>query len=142
MDKHDSKVPKNRAGALYSVAIITFVIIIVLSVVRSHDCVMAADQTNPVAAIQGTLLVYVGHTVYLDATESYDPGGNALTYQWTLLYSPRDSNAILSDAFSAHCTFVPDKTGVYQVQLVANNGFVNSKPADATITVIDRPYMW
>jgi len=142
MDKHSSKVPKNRTGALYPAAIVAFVIIIVLSVIGSRVCVMAADQTKPVAVIEGTLLVYVDHTVYLDATESYDPAGNALTYQWTLSYSPRDSNAVLSDAFSAHCTFVPDKTGVYQVQLVVNNGFVNSRPAYATITVIERPYMW
>jgi K319L-like, PKD domain len=121
---------------------VTFMIIILLSLSGSHGRAMAADQTNPVAIIEGTLLVYVDHEAYLDATESYDPAGNALTYQWTLLYSPRDSETVLTDPFSAHCTFSPDKTGVYQVQLVVNNGFVNSDPAYATITVIHRPYMW
>jgi hypothetical protein len=102
----------------------------------------AAADTRPVAVITGTLLVYVNHTVYLDGTESYDPGGNPLDYQWKLTYSPRGSSVLLTDSSDAQASFPADTVGTYEVRLVVNNGFENSRPAYATIYVMKHPYMW
>jgi hypothetical protein len=124
----------------------SFVVAIVLAgmvFVSPPAAVIAADTDNrPVAVITGTLLVYVGHTVYLDGTESYDPAGGSIDYQWKLVYAPQGSDAVMTDETEAEASFTCDKVGVYQVQLIVNNGFSNSKPVDATITCINRPYFW
>ena len=96
----------------------------------------------PVAVIGGTLLVYVGETVYLSGTESHDPGGNSLSYRWTLVSSPPKSLAIISDSSDAHASFRADVEGTYQVELVVNNGFVDSGAAFANVVAIPHPYMW
>jgi hypothetical protein len=106
------------------------------------SAVAADTNAGPVAVINGDLLVYVGHTVYLDGSESYDPGGNPIDYEWKLTYSPPESVAILSSASNSEASFTADVVGVYQVQLIVNNGFQDSKPASATIRCIHEPYFW
>jgi hypothetical protein len=105
---------------------------------------MAQDKLNvkPVAVITGTLLIYVGHEVYLDGSESYDPAGNLINYQWKLIHSPPGSVAVMTDETDAQASFTCDKVGVYQAQLLVNNGFSGSKPVYATITCVERPYFW
>jgi hypothetical protein len=128
--------------------LLSFVIILgvtgILLLIPWQQIAVAQDDlgVRPVAVITGTLLVYVGHEVYLDGSESYDPGGSSIDYRWKLIYSPRGSDAVIADDTDSEATFTADKVGVYQVQLIVNNGFVNSKPAYATITVTRRPYMW
>jgi hypothetical protein len=128
--------------------LILFIIVIgvagILLLTPWQHAVMAQDElaARPVAVITGTLLVYVGHTVYLDGTESYDPGGGPVDYQWKLVYTPQGSDAVMTDETDSEASFTCDKVGVYQVQLIVNNGFSNSKPVDATISCIDRPYFW
>ena len=139
----DTKIRGKRARVLCSVVVMMLISGITLLAPDAQVAVMASDPDDrPVAAITGTLLVYVGHTVYLDASESYDPGGNSIDYQWKLTYNPRGSLAIIGDYTDSEASFTADKAGVYQVQLIVNNGFRNSKPAYATITCIDRPYFW
>jgi len=141
--KLDMKITDKGARMLCSVLIMMAVMGIVLLVPQEQVAVMAADvNATPVAVISGTLLVYVGATVYLDGTGSYDPGGNAVNYRWKVVYSPQGISAIMSDSFSAQASFTPSEIGVYWVELIVNNGFADSKPAYASITVIRRPYMW
>jgi hypothetical protein len=132
-----------RSKMLCSVAIMTLVTGIML-LVQLTQVVVAQDdlRVRPVAVIEGALLVYVDHEVYLDGSGSYDPGGTPIDYQWKLIYSPRGSVAVMTDETESEASFTCDKVGVYQVRLIVNNGFRNSKPVYATITCIDRPYFW
>jgi hypothetical protein len=138
------KAGNKRAKKFYSFLIIMIGACAVLLTPLMQAAVTAADKgtSRPIAVISGTLLVYEGHRVYLNGTLSSDPAGNALNYRWKLTYSPEGSTAVISAGSDPHASFAPDKTGVYQVQLIVNNGFVDSEPAYATITVIRQPYVW
>ena len=143
MTKLDVKIGAGRTGMRCSFVIIMVVTCAALLVPQSQVAVAQDDiGERPVAVISGTLLVYVDHEVYLDGSGSYDPGGSSLDYQWKLVYAPEDSTAVISEDTDSEASFNCDKTGVYQVQLVVNNGFVNSKPVYATITCMKRPYFW
>lgn len=57
--------------------------------------------------------VRVGETVILDASKSYDPDGDPLTFFWEFRNKPKGSNAVIIDADEPVAKFVPDKPGSY-----------------------------
>lgn len=71
--------------------------------------------------------------VSLNGTGS-DPQGLALTYQWALITKPAGSAAVLSSTTIPSPTFLTDMAGTYVVQLIVNNGFLNSAASTVTIT--------
>ena len=76
-----------------------------------------ADQTMPVAA-----------TVQLNGAGSTDPDGDTLTFQWSFQSRPAGSAAVLSNPTAVDPTFAIDQFGIYVVQLVVNDGQVDSTP--------------
>ncbi len=66
--------------------------------------------------------VAVGATVQLDGTGSSDPDGDSLTYEWTIVIRPTGSTAVLSNPFAVSPTFVPDRPGLYGIQLRVSDG--------------------
>jgi preprotein translocase subunit SecF len=72
-------------------------------------------------------------SVTLDGSASSDANGDAITYKWTLLNKPTNSNAALSSATSAKPTFTADIAGVYVFSLQVNDGKVDS--AVTTVSV-------
>jgi beta propeller repeat protein len=97
--------------------------------------VVAPPNTPPVAeAGSDQLLQYVGSTVLLDGSESYDNDGDTLTYQWTLTSKPSGSTAALTGADTVSPSFVADKNGEYTVQLVVSDGKVSSTPDTVTVS--------
>ena len=80
--------------------------------------------------------VVINTLVQLDGTKSSDPNSPALplTYKWNFTNKPAGSNASLSSAVIAKPTFVPDVKGDYILQLVVNNGFLDSPPSTVTIS--------
>ena len=58
-----------------------------------------------------------GVPVTLRGSGSYEPGGGALTYLWTLTSRPANSTAAISSPTSQNVTFTPDRAGTYGVTL-------------------------
>ena len=74
------------------------------------------------------------YEITLDATASTDPDGDPMTYTWSFVSKPDDSNASLSDSHASKPIFTPDVPGAYVLQLVVNDYFTDSVPSTVTIT--------
>ena len=83
-----------------------------------------ADQTIATSSTQ----------VQLDGSASNDADGDPLTYQWTITTKPSGSSATLSDATLVNPTFVADMDGIYTLQLIVNDGQVDSVADTVVIT--------
>lgn len=90
-------------------------------------------QGAPRAAVAAPASVRWRTNVALDGTASTDPNGNALSFHWAILSSPAGSTATLSDLNAPAPTFTADRPGLYVVQLVVNDGVVDSAPASASV---------
>ena len=91
----------------------------------------------PVANAGPDLTRFVTQTAQLDGSRSSDPDGNPLTYSWSFESRPAGSLATLSDPTAVKPTFVVDQPGSYVVQLVVNDGFVNSAADTVTIATLN-----
>ena len=60
-------------------------------------------------------------------------------YSWSFTSRPAGSTAALSNPTAVNPTFVADKFGTYVVQLIVNDGTVNSAPDTVTITTQNSP---
>src|SRR5206468_217874 len=60
--------------------------------------------------------------------------GDALSFRWSFVARPAGSAAALSDATAMNPAFAPDVIGVYVVQLIVNDGAVDSQPDTAVVT--------
>ena len=77
-----------------------------------------------------------GVVVQLDGTGSSDPNGSLLRYRWSLISRPSGSGATLSTATIAQPTFIADVPGgEYVVQLIVNDGRLDSAPDTVVIAV-------
>ena len=92
-------------------------------------------NTAPVANAGPDQSVSAGTTVTLNASGSHDADQNALTYDWSFVSIPSGSAATLSNPTAATPTFAADKAGQYVVQLIVNDGTVNSTPDTVIIAV-------
>ena len=93
----------------------------------------------PVANAGTAQSVVTGTLVTLDGSGSSDANGDLLTYSWAFTSKPAGSSAILSSATVAKPTFTPDIAGAYVLNLVVNDGTVNSAAATVTITAAYPP---
>jgi RHS repeat-associated protein len=82
--------------------------------------------------------VLVAGDVSLDGTGSHDANGDKLSYSWSVTSQPEGSTPALKSADEPKATFAPDVRGDYVVQLIVNDGTVDSKPTTALITPENR----
>jgi len=82
--------------------------------------------------------VSVGDTVTLYGVGSKDPDGDPLTYRWEILFRPSGSGAVLSDVNSPNPTLMLDVLGSYAVQLVVNDGKVDSPPSIVYVSTLHQ----
>ena len=71
---------------------------------------------------------YVGDTIQLDGSGSQDADGDPLTYHWSLVHIPTRSGAVLSDPQDVAPTFETDANGAYVLELLVNDGALDSEP--------------
>ncbi|HEX7094069.1 MAG TPA: PKD domain-containing protein, partial [Nitrospiraceae bacterium] len=68
---------------------------------------------------------------------SSDANGDPLTYRWSLTTKPTGSAAVLSSLTNVSPSFTVDSAGTYVVQLIVNDGIVNSAPNTVNITTVN-----
>ncbi|MBP1752470.1 MAG: domain containing protein [Geobacteraceae bacterium] len=93
------------------------------------------ENHEPVANAGSDVNALVGETVTLDGSLSTDSDGDQIQYTWMFFSVPQDSNATLSNPFSATPTFIVDKEGDYVVNLVVFDG-LESNQDSVTVTGI------
>ena len=89
---------------------------------------VSTENSAPVANAGPDQNPFVGETVKLDGTASYDVDGDALSYRWSVVSLPAGSTAALSDTASAQPGLNIDVAGTYLVQLIVNDGNQDSAP--------------
>ncbi len=90
----------------------------------------------PIANAGANQTAPTNQLVTLNGTQSSDPEGAPLAYQWTVVSQPAESSIGLSGANTANPTFTPIIPGQYIFQVVVNDGQFASAPSTMVITVI------
>ena len=100
------------------------------SVINSlaDEVVITTSNTAPVSNAGPDQSISVGQTATLSGAASSDVDGNPLSYSWSFTTRPAGSAAALSSPTAVNPSFVADRAGTYVVQLIVNDGFVNSAP--------------
>ena len=75
----------------------------------------------------------------LHGGNSSDVDGQTLTYRWAILHAPDGSSAGIDPFNVAEPGFKPDRAGLYVVQLIVNDGELDSAPDTAQINVASPP---
>ena len=92
------------------------------------------ENVPPVADAGNSRTLGVGETAFLDGSGSFDANGDPLTYRWSLVTMPEGSRAALDDPASIAPAFVPDRPGLYVINLIVNDGLLDSEPSSLTLT--------
>lgn len=88
----------------------------------------------PVADAGDNHSVSVGTPLVIDGSASFDPDGDPLEFAWRIAERPTGSGAQVFDGDQIESVLIPDRAGVYVVQLVVFDGELFSSPATTTIT--------
>ncbi|MBU4263973.1 MAG: hypothetical protein KKC76_19125, partial [Proteobacteria bacterium] len=99
---------------------------------------LSTENRKPVANAGTDQKIFVGDTATLDGTASYDVDGDPLTFKWSLLNVPPESAATLSDPSDPRPSFYVDKPGTYQLQLIVNDGSIDSDADNVTVSTENR----
>ena len=94
----------------------------------------ASGNSAPTADAGPQQNVATGSLVTLDGSGSRDADNDPLTYRWTLVSKPAGSSAVLSGDTQPNPSYTADMEGTYVMELVVNDGTVDSTPATVSIT--------
>jgi len=100
---------------------------------------ISTENSPPVAKAGPDQSVLLGQVVSLDGSASSDVDGQALTFAWSLTSAPTGSTATVSDPSAVKPTIQLDKTGQYTLQLVVNDGTIDSEPDTVVISTQNSP---
>jgi hypothetical protein len=96
-------------------------------------------NVQPVANAGTSQSARVGETVTLNGSGSSDANGDPLTFRWAITSFPNGSVATIADPTAMITTFVPDLAGTYVIQLVVNDGLLDSAPSTTQVQVVANP---
>jgi ethanolamine utilization protein EutQ (cupin superfamily) len=103
-----------------------------------YTVTISTINVAPIADAGDDQSVNVGNLVTLDGSNSSDPDGDPLTFNWAFTSFPAGSAATLNDATSVNPTFTADVAGTYVVSLMVNDGTVDSEPDKVTISAVTQ----
>jgi len=106
--------------------------------IKATSIKIIANQP-PIANAGPDQTVFVSALVSLNGSGSTDANGDPLTYSWSIVSKPAGSATTLNNPITVNPTFVADKFGSYVVQLIVNDGEVNSAPDTITIKTANLP---
>lgn len=89
------------------------------------------------AGADQSVTLRTGLIVTLDGSRSIDPDGQTLSYEWSWLNRPANSQANLASALDVKAAFVPDVVGTYVASLVVSDGQARS-PISTVSVVVSR----
>ena len=96
-------------------------------------------NVQPVANAGTSQSARVGETVTLNGSGSSDANGDPLTFRWAITSFPTGSGATIANPTATVTTFVPDLAGTYVIQLVVNDGLLDSVPSTTQVQVVSNP---
>ncbi|MBW2256440.1 MAG: hypothetical protein JRI25_17850, partial [Deltaproteobacteria bacterium] len=92
----------------------------------THTVTATQGNRAPIAEAGADRAVGLDVAVQLDGTESFDPDGDTLTFDWFLVAQPDGADATLDHATSATPSFTPVIEGVYSWSLVVSDAELDS----------------
>jgi hypothetical protein len=95
---------------------------------------ITTENSAPVSHAGADQAFLVSDTVQLDGSLSSDVDGDSLTFKWAFVSKPGGSTATLSDTTVMQPTVDVDIAGTYTLQLIVNDGTLNSAPDTVTIS--------
>ncbi len=98
---------------------------------------ISTSDVPPVANAGPNQTVLVDATVSLNGSGSSDLSGNPITFAWSFVSRPTGSTAVLGNPTAFNPTFVADRVGEYNVQLIVSDGILSSTPSTVQITTND-----
>ena len=104
------------------------------SLIFKFTGVPVSGNNKPIADAGNDQTVAVDGLATLDGTGSFDSDGNPLSFQWSFVDIPADSQSSLFNADEPRPSFKVDKSGQYTIQLVVNDGQINSDPDQVVIS--------
>jgi beta propeller repeat protein len=98
------------------------------------------NNTPPVADVRtDQTMLAVGAEIELDGTYSYDADLDPLTFSWSLTSAPAGSTAFITEPSEGYALFtadVPSDEVNFVVELIVNDGTVDSEPVSIEILVL------
>lgn len=76
--------------------------------------------------------------IALDGSGSFDADRDIISFQWRLVDIPAGSAVTLTNASSITPSFIPDLTGNYTIELVVNDGSLDSAADQLVISVLNQ----
>ncbi|MFI3155322.1 MAG: PKD domain-containing protein [Methylococcaceae bacterium] len=101
----------------------------------NHSVLGVIPRANhpPVANAGTNQNTFVGNVITLDGSGSTDEDGDPLTYHWRVASQPATNAAALDNANAIKPQLTINSKGSYQIELIVNDGSVNSTPATLLI---------
>ena len=102
--------------------------------------IITTENSKPTANPGLDQTVALNSLVHMDGTASSDPDNDPLTYQWSFVSKPANSAAILTNPATPNPTFAANKPGNYVLELIVNDGKLDSLPMTVTVSTLNsRP---
>lgn len=95
----------------------------------------------PKAVAGSDFVTTTGLPTTLDGSSSVNYRGVTTSYLWSILKKPSNSNVTLAGSNTVTTSITPDIDGVYTLQLIINDGSVNSSPVTVNVTAIPAGFI-
>jgi lysophospholipase L1-like esterase len=88
----------------------------------------AGNLTNrhPIANPGGNAKVLINTPVQLNGMNSFDPDGEAISFNWSVVSAPAGNQASITNSDASLAQFTPDEAGIYRIGLIVSDGTFSS----------------